>query len=305
MLEIQAALIKALDFYQDAERFGYDINFTELEFSKAKRNYERILKRLREITLPNPATFKYTTLTIEELKELLTLLLTKILGPEYKNQFEEYNGLLKEERLTNPFDSAVEVDIEKPIPKVDNIYISKEKSSIQVVSTGHEYIHALLAKYDTTEYTRVLSNIHYKELLSILMEYILCYELSQILKEDKLIEKHNVIRLSHNQEHAIEHEGTQDLEKMSRRYSFLLPDQLKLYMAYENHLSFGYITSDIYATQLFKYYQEDPKTALMYIKGIIDGEKSIKELLKHYNIALNNPETFATYNKRLDNIPKI
>ena len=121
----------------------------------------------------------------------------------------------------------------------------------------------------------------------------------------KLIEKHNVIRLSHNQEHAIEHEGTQDLEKMSRRYSFLLPDQLKLYMAYENHLSFGYITSDIYATQLFKYYQEDPKTALMYIKGIIDGEKSIKELLKHYNIALNNPETFATYNKRLDNIPKI
>ena len=305
MSQIQEALYQATCFYEDAEKYKQDIEFPELQFNKGERNYSRILKRLETLNLPNPLLFKYTTLTLDELKEYLITILTKILGREYIPQITEYNSLLKLEQLDNPFDSILNVDLIKDEPTIKHIHISDRLSSIQVASTSHEYIHALLTKYSTFDYNRVLSNIHYKELLSILIEYITIYELSELLKEDKLREKHNIIRLHNNKEHSLEHKSCVELSKQLERIPFILRNQYKLYIAYENHSSFGYITSDIYATRLFEYFKDDPKTLLQFIKRIIEGEKSIKELLKHYNIALNNQDTFITYNKRLDNIPKL
>lgn len=305
MSQLEEALYQATCFYEDAEKYKHDITFPELQFSKGEKNYKRILSRLEKITLPNPTSFKYTTLSINELKEYLVELLTKILGPEYKEQINTYNSLLKEIPVSNPFDSTIEVSMEHDIPTIENIYISDKKSSIQIASTAHEYIHGLLTRYNTTDYNRVLTNIHYKELLSILIEYIICYELSEILKTDNLQEKHNIIRLFTNQEHAKEHKATTELAAKLKQLPPFLYNQYKLYIAYENHSSFGYITSDIYATMLFEMYKDDPKTLLQFMKRIIAGEQSIKELLKHYNIALNNSDTFITYNKRMDNIPKL
>lgn len=305
MIGFDEGLCQADWFYMDSEKYGYDITFPELQFSKGTRNYNRILKRLTEINLPNPALFKYSTLTLPELKEYLITILTKILGPEYKEELKIFNDLIKKGFRENPFDAALETTIENDIVTLKKIHISRELASIQVVSTAHEYIHALLAKYNTYEYNKVLSNIHYKELLSILIEYISCYELSQILKEEKLQEKHNIIRLFANQQHAEEHSECQNQSILLNKKSGMINNEYKKYLAYENHNSFGYITSDIYATKLFELYQDDPKTILMFVKRIIEGEKSIKELLTFYNVSLNNPETISSYNKRLENIPKL
>lgn len=305
MDELQAAIYQATCFYEDAERFNYDITFPELQFSKGERNYNRILSRLKKINLPNPLLFKYTTLTIDELKEYLVSLLTKILGPEYTEEITRYNSLLKARNISNPFDSVIETNLDGKEPVIEHIYVSNKFYSIQVASTAHEYVHGLLNKYNQHDYNRVLTNIHYKELLSILIEYIICYELSELFKEDSLQEKHDIIRLHVNKQHASEHESSELLLRNIQAIPPILAQQYKLYMAYENHSSFGYITSDIYATRLFEHFKDDPKTLLLFIKRIIDGEKSIKELLKHYNIALNNSDTFASYNKRLDNIPKL
>ena len=83
MTEIQQALYQATCFYDDAEKYKHNIEFPELQFSKGERNYSRILKRLETLELPNPLSFKYTTLSIEQLKEYLITILAKILGPEY------------------------------------------------------------------------------------------------------------------------------------------------------------------------------------------------------------------------------
>ena len=305
MLEIQEVLFQASCFYEDADKYQHDITFPELQFSKGVKNYNRILNRLQRINLPDPKQFQYTTLTLMELKEYLIEMLTKILGPEYKEQIANYNELLKVSRIQDPFDSTLEISLEHEFPEIKNFYISDRMSSIQVASTSHEYIHGLLSRYITHDYNRVLSNIHYKELLSILIEYIVCFELSNILKSDNIQEKHNIIRLFTNQQHSQEHEATQRLSKELNKLPSFLANQYKLYVAYENHSSFGYITSDIYATRLFEFYQEDSKTLLSFMKKIIEGEKSIKDLLKHYNISLNNTETFIKYSERMEKIPKL
>ena len=304
-MENEEIMLQANFFFLDSDKYGYDITFPELQFSKGTRNYNRILKRLTEINLPNPDYFKYSTLTLPELKEYLMTILTKILGPEYKTEFENYNSLLKKSFIENPFSAALETSMNDDIVKLERIHISRQLASIQVVSTAHEYIHALLAKYNAYDYNKVLSNIHYKELLSILMEYISCYELSQILKEEKLQEKHNIIRLFTNKEHAEEHLECEKLIPLIQKTQGAINNEYKKYIAFENHNSFGYITSDIYATKLFELYQDDPKTLLLFTKRIIEGEKSIKDLLSFYNISLNNPTTISTYNKRLENIPKL
>ena len=305
MTEIEHATYQATCFYEDAERFKYDITFPELQFSKGDRNYKRILNRLEKINLPDPLSFKYTNLTIEELKTYLIELLSKILGPEYREEITKYNSILKARNITNPFDSVIETNLDGPSPVIEGIIISNQFSSIQIASTAHEYVHGLLNKYNNSEYNRVLSNIHYKELLSILIEYIICYELSELFKEEQLQDKHNIIRLNNNQAHAQEHASCELMATKLKRMIPIIAQSYELYIAYENHSSFGYITSDIYATRLFEYFKDDPKTLLLFVKRIIDGEKSIKELLSHYNVALNNTDTFITYNKRLDNIPKL
>ena len=55
MIGFDEGLCQADWFYMDSEKYGYDITFPELQFSKGTRNYNRILKRLTEINLPNPA----------------------------------------------------------------------------------------------------------------------------------------------------------------------------------------------------------------------------------------------------------
>ena len=70
MLLPPEAIQQAYNFKVDAKTHGYDMTFQELQFSKGNRNYTRILKRLEEITLPDPSLFTYNRLSLTELKSL-------------------------------------------------------------------------------------------------------------------------------------------------------------------------------------------------------------------------------------------
>ena len=144
------------------------------------------------------------------------------------------------------------------------------------------------------------------ELLSILTEYIIAFELSNILKDESLQTKHSIIRAHHDKEHVTEHLAT---EKLKTQLSKLKLDRdtvecLRLYFDYESHNSFGYILSDIYSRRLFSLYQDDPKTLLSIIRHIIHGEKSIQDLLKHYDLSLTNIPTLETFNQELSLLKK-
>ena len=306
MLLPPEAIQQAYNFKMDAKTFGYDLTFNELQFSKGNKNYLRILKRLEEITIPDPYLFRFNRLSITELKELLTEIMIKVLGNDHTAEIEHLNTLLYPTNTSEMFDSILEETLvgNEFIPK--RIHINRQLATIQVASTGHEYIHALLSKYKGKDFNRVMSNIHYKELLSILTEYIIVYELSDMLKDESLREKHSIIRAKHDKDQTSEHLAS---DKLKSQLSKLKLDRqtaecLKLYFDFESHNSFGYIISDIYSRRLLSLYQDDPQTLLSIIRHIIHGEKSIRDLLKHYDLSLTNIPTLETFNQELSLLKK-
>lgn len=300
----QEAVQQAYNFKVDAQTYGYDISFRELSFSKGNRNYNKILKRLEEVKLPNPEQFKYNNLTLEELKELLSEIMIKILGENHASEITYLNGLLHPTRTSEMFDAITEEEIvaHEFVPK--RIHINRQLATIQVASTGHEYIHALLSKYKGHNFNKHLTNIHYNELLSVLTEYVIVYELSQILKDESLREKHSILRAKHDKDHALEHKAADELS--TKLHKAVLDrhtlEALKLYLDYESHNSFGYILSDIYSRRLFTMYQDDPQVLLTILRHIISGGKSIQDLLKYYDLSLTNIPTIETFNTALNQI---
>lgn len=304
-MELTEIIETAVLFEKAQKEYSYDMSYPEFNFSRGIKNYNTIIKRLKNIELPDPSTFKYSHLSLEELTTYLNTILNKIFDNRYADQLEKYNSIIELNSIQNPFDATLETSINEGISKIEKIHISDKLASIQVVSTAHEYIHAFLAKYNTHLYNQVLSNYHYKELLSILIEYITVYELSNLFKNELLEEKHNIIRLHDNQEHILSSEENKRLEPIIKVRNYPITYSMyKKILDYTEHSDFGYITSDIYATRLFELYKDDSKTLLSIYKAIIDGTKSIDDLLKYYSISLRDKETVNIYYKRLDNIPK-
>lgn len=305
-MELREAIDTAEKFEIDLKEYKYDITYPEFNFSRGVKNYNNIIKRLKNIQLPNPASFQYSNLSLEELITYLSTILNKIFDNDYKKEIEEYNKLIELNPISNPFDAALETTINWGEVEIKKIHISDKLASIQVVATAHEYIHALLAKYSTFLYNQILSNYHYQELLSLLIEYISAYELSELIKGEQLVEKQNIIRLYTDKEHILASEENKILEPIIKQRNYPIPYQIyKKCLDYAEHTDFGYITSDIYATRLFELYQDDPRTLLTLYKAIIDGQKSINDLLKYYGISLRDTNTVMAFYKRMDNIPKL
>ncbi len=297
MQEIQA-LMEANDYVNDMNKYGYNHDFTEISFSRGKRNYERILKTLSTIDLPDPEKFKYSSLSLPELQQYLLDILIKILGPEYQENIQEYNSLLSLEPRSNPFDAAIETTYQNGNWIPLRFHISDQLSSIEIVSTAHEYIHGLLSKYTVKGYNEVLSNIHYKEFLSILVEYITCYLLSKIMPQEELEYKQRVNRVHAEHLMTLENIETHKLSAILRNLPSGRPDiaLYKNYVLFDEHKTYGYIISNIYACRLLEFYLSDEKKLLTFIRSIIAGEKSIADLIKYYNLSLIKEETIKPYN---------
>lgn len=291
------ALKTACDYVDDMQKFGYNHDFTEISFNHGQKVYNRIFKTLSESQLPNPENFKYSSLTLEELKEYLLTILTKILGPNYYNQIVEYNKMLKLEKRQNPFDATLETKYQNGIWIPSCFHISKDLATIEVISTAHEYIHGLLSKYMTTNYNSVLTNIHYKEFLSILVEYITCYILSTIMPQEKLEYKQRVNRLYAEHLMTLESLETKKLAILLRQLPSTRPDVIlfQKYVTFDEHKTYGYIISNIFSNRLLELYFEDEQNLLKFIRNILAGEKSIKDLIKYYNLSLSKEETTKPY----------
>lgn len=297
MEDIQA-LIEASDYVDDMQKYGYRNTFDEISFSRGRRNYERLLNTLSTLNLPNPETFKYSKLTIQELQQYLLDILTKILGPEYHDQINKYNQMLKLEPITNPFDATLETTYQNGIWVPLNFHVSNKLSSIEVVSIAHEYIHGLLSKYTISGYNEVLSNIHYKEFLSILVEYITCYILSNLIPHDDLEYKQRINRVQAEHLMTLENIETRKLSTILNKLPKSRPDiaLYQKYVIYDEHKTYGYIISNIFSYRLLNYYFADERTLLNFIRSIIAGEKSIADLIKYYDLSLSKEDTIKPYN---------
>ena len=281
-------------YYEDVYRFGINNTFDELQFSKGQVSYGRLCKRLASITLPDPSLLPYQTLSLEELKRYIEEILNKLFDNAYKDEITTLNNTLILEPISNPFDAVLDETYEYDKLLKQKIHISNKLASVQVAVTAHEIVHALLSKYYGEEYNKHLNNIHYKELLSIIMEYIVCFELSKILKEEDLILKHKLTRLHANHLHAKEKDDAANLARLMPTPSY------RLYEEYTQHTGYGVIISDLYATRLLDLYKDDPIKLISMVKGVIDGDTQIKELIKHYNLSFTDKPTTCGYYEKME-----
>lgn len=296
-MENIAGLQEAIDYINDMNEYGYNHTFDELSFSRGKRNYDRIFKTLSTIKLPNIKSLQYQSLTYEELKQYLETILLQLLGPTYQDEIKKYNNMLSLEDIPNPFDATLETTYQNGMWVPLKYHISNKLSSIEVISTAHEYIHGLLSKYTIHNFNNVLSNIHYKEFLSILVEYITCSILKDLLQEEDLPTKHKINRVAGNHLMTLESNEVNNLRIALNKVKITTPDIViaKKYIEFDDHKTYGYIISDIYANRLFLSYLDDPKTLLTFIRHIIAGEQSIKDLIKYYNLSLSSYDTINPY----------
>lgn len=297
-------LMQVNDYIDDMYKYGYNHTFDDISLGRARKNYERILRNLANVTLPNPSSLKYSNLTLRELKEYLLSILNTILGPSFREEITKYNGMLSLEGISNPFDATIETTYQNGMWVPLKFHVSNRVSPIEVVSIAHEYIHALLSKYTVTGYNDVLSNIHYNEFLSILVEYITCYILSTILPKEELEYKHRINRIVGDHLMTLEHFEARKLGASLNSLPSSRPDiaLYKKYVEYDSHKTYGYIISDIYVNKLLEHFFDDEKTLLEFIRSIINGEKSIEELIKYYNLSIAEQSTIEPYTALVDKL---
>lgn len=290
------------DFYEDLSKYNRNHEFIETKYGRGNLNYERILKRLEKINLPDPLRFQFQVLRTREIKEYILEIMCKILGPEYKAQIEELNRLIRIAPIEEYFDSIVETTIEgdNHIPKT--IYISNRCFSIQVASTSHEIIHCLQSPYMTDKFNSIMYNVHYNELLPIIIEYIVCYELSQILKEEDLENRHKIIRLDHGKKLVEERNESMLMDSKLRSAKNTDSNFMKKCIEYQEHSTFGYIISDIYSVYLLDIYKENREKIISIIKELISGQKSIKDLIDFFNLSLTNKDIISRYQENIDEL---
>ena len=285
-------------YYEDIYRFKINNEFEELKFSKGKINYDRLCKRLANITLPDPSSLPYQKITLPELIQYLKDLLNKLFNNAYTKEIDTLTSNIHLFNTSNPFDAALEENYNGDTLTGQKIHISSELVSIEIVATAHEIIHALLSKYYGPTYNPHLNSIHYKELLSIIVEYIVCYELSKTL-HDELSPKQRINRLWLNQNNIQEKE---EMKKTIKLIPPVLQPQYRLYDEFVEHTCFGNIVSDIYGRRLLELYKDDPSTLLKLVSGIINGDKKVNDLIKYYKLSLTDKQTIYGYYDSIDEI---
>lgn len=291
----QESEVKGLN--DDIEKYNIDTSYSDIEFRRARNNYNRITTLLSQTNYKDPDTYKTSKIKFKELKELLIEILDLIFDKKYHKEIDSYNKDLLQLSIEDlkEWDNAVSYYISKDKFITTDIQISKRLTKIEVPFVAHEYIHVLLGKFQTLLHRQVLNNFHYDELLSIIVEYITSYELDQIDNEH-LLDKDNLIRLNHNKSNIMEYNAAQRLKLVEK-----FDEETKQDEKYLNHILYQYLICDIYASRILDIYKDDKKDVIGSIIAILEGESSIEELKKRYNISLSDMTTRDTYINKLTN----
>ena len=284
-------------FLDDIKKYNIDTSYSDIEFRKARNNYNRITSLLSELKYKSPDTYKSSKIKYKELKELLIEILDLIFDGKYHKEIDSYNKellQLSSEDLRE-WDNGVSYYISKDKFITTDIQISRRLTKIEVPFVAHEYIHVLLGKFQTLLHRQVLNNYHYDELLSIIIEYITSYELDNI-KFEHTLDKNNLVRLNHNRNNVTEYNEVQRLKLVEE-----FDEETKQDEDFLNHILYQYLICDIYATRILDIYKDNKKDVIESIVSILDGKSSIEELKKRYNLNLGDMTTRDTYINKLTN----
>jgi hypothetical protein len=279
------------DNLTDIEQFGYDVSYRELEFRRGQINYDRICDSL----LSHDRTVDYRTLPIislNKIKQLVFDIYDKLFDGAYNDKIFDFSKLVQLVKIDEPFDAMTEHDIIGDESILRSILISDTCSVVEVSALAHEYMHGLLLKYNTSLFNQVMSNYHYSELLSMIIEYLSSYYMESIYSG--ILDYNSFIRLHSNH---INVQDQRDVQKLIQEHKMSLVDYSDA-IDYQSHNQFTYIICDMYASYLASL---NDKELLKRIKSVIEGESSIREsIIKPYELSLTNKHILEHYNKKMN-----
>ena len=279
----------------------YDNKFLELEYSRGRKKYELICSLLRQINLPNPKSIYENCLDLNQFKSILKELLYKIVGYGFKDDIETYTSLIK--CSNEPF-----ID-DDTITTMTNIHNYEMPTELKVSNNLNHYSLGGTAKAEAKimirplyqNFDKTIMNIHYEDIIPMLIQYIFLYELSNLLHTKKNIEinyqEKMIITLSGMLKNG---NPINELYKKAGGYLF---ERSKQVDEWEQHSIYSSILTEIFCNSLMEYYHNDPEAFKIKLNSLMTGKISMKDYLSYYNLSLNN-DTSNKYIKKIELISK-
>ena len=279
------------DNLTDIKHFGYDTTFNELQFRRGQIAYDRLCDGLA--TIDKQVDYrKLPKVSLEELKQLALEVYDQLFNCDYHDLISTYSRMVELIDMDEPFDAITAHDIYDEVDCLKQIFISDKCSIVEASSLAHEYMHALLLKYNTSRFNDVISNYHYEELLPMIIEYLTSSYVDTIYKGVK--DYNSLIRLRTN---AVNVKDQKNVELMLREHRDAVSG-FKDMIEYQSHNQFTYIICDMYASYLASL---DSKDVANSMRSIINGESSINDaIIKKYNLSLTNRDLVEHYYQKMN-----
>jgi len=286
-----------LEVYQgrmdEADLFGYNLDYLELNTDKGIDYFDEILNELLMYDADiNSLKFK-TFGKVQWKKHILNLML-ELLGEEYKDLLEEFMEITyKTDQPIHVFDCATYYEPNFfGYPTINEFEIAYLNKSIGLAALSHEYAHGIVLPRSSHLLNDYFGNLHYFEFPSIMTERMFTEKLVDISK-DEIDKKMNMVRYEDSGYHA-------NTIISNTNFPEELCDESKKLTDFSHHEHYGYIISDIYSTYLFDIYMNDKIGFLKTYRKMMSGEMNILDFLKKYDVRLERPKVKNTYIKSLE-----
>lgn len=281
---------EAKSFDQRLKTTKLSTEYDELIYSKSRRKYELLKEEI--LKYDYESKFPKTNLTEVDVKLFLYDTLSQLF-PDKRAIIKAILPLISENTnfASIEHDCVVHLD-ENDI--VNNIFVYGYDDPVVIPSCSKEIIDGLIAPFEE----KVLSNIHYLHLPGITMEKIISKEAEKEFKQP-IYHAMEGVRLNHLKLILQNLDEVEAYPKEIKNHEFM-----QSALKYQQHQTFSYVISDIYATALYEKYLEKPKTFIEMFNKVMNSECQLNVLLAYYHISLKNYETVETYQKKLINNKK-
>lgn len=295
MNKIEQAKYYAKLFFKEMEDCQYTLDQPSIQFSKGKRNLEKIRKNIANTKFTKPENMYFTPQ-----KKSQNILYTKaIIHQLYNGMYDEQVDMLLSLFHVNhelpPYESGICGDYNQDTRTMQFTEgkIWSWKNPYIPITLTHEITHAFFKQV----LPPIGFNYNYNELCSIFAEQYGAFEMDQDLDKGKGYLNHCMqIRFHTLQQHFQEYETMQHyLAEFNVPNESLSPVQLAFKFSYYN--SYQYIICSIYGTLLFLQYLQMPESVLTDFRKTVVHEMTIPTLLDKYEISLRNPESVNEFQK--------
>lgn len=254
-------------------------SFKDLSSDSAKSNYNAILQCLESASCPDISYSPYYALT--------TQVLNKDDFERYLNYLcdiiflDENNNMLSKELVIKRSNFQLEGYprgfTSYDISKEKFIDIEGGKFLVSPVITIHELTHAILFLH------KVAIPKQYEELLSIFNELRACSAMAQELQDEWLFNK-----IAYRLSYRVHIEDLSDEALQNHRIS-----NENYFDDYFRMLNF------VYALRLYELYTLFQEQVSQDVDNILNNQNSILDLLKKYNISLENIDTISAFERKI------